>query len=56
MAQTIRSVIGIVASGFLIDLYGVRPVIFVSAIVSAIILLIFGPEVRRAGRAHQTAQ
>ena len=50
------SVIGIVASGFLIDLYGVRAVIFVSAIVSAIILLIFGPEVRRAGRAHQTAQ
>ncbi len=50
------SVIGIVASGFLIDLYGVRAVIFVSAIVSAIILLIFGPEVRRAGRAHQIAQ
>jgi MFS family permease len=50
------SVIGIVASGFLIDLYGVRAVIFVSAIVSAIILLIFGPEVRRAGREHQTAQ
>jgi len=50
------SVLGIVVSGFLINAYGVRAVIMVSAILSAIILLVFGPEVIRAGREHQGEQ
>jgi MFS family permease len=50
------SVIGIVAGGLAIELYGIRAVLMAAAILSAIILLVFGPEVMRAGREHRIAQ
>jgi MFS family permease len=50
------SVISIVASGQLIAFLGVRPVLMVGALLSAVILAIFGPAVMRAGREHQPAQ
>ncbi len=50
------SVVAIVAGGVLIGVFGVREVIFVSAILSALVLLVFGPEVIRAGREHRGEQ
>lgn len=50
------SVVAIVAGGVLIGVFGVREVIFVSAILSALVLVVFGPEVIRAGREHQGEQ
>lgn len=48
------SIIGIVISGIAITNLGVRPVLFVSALLSMVILAIFGPEVLRAGKKHNT--
>lgn len=45
-------VIGIVLSGYAIKIWGVRPVTFVASIISALILLIFAPDVLRYGRHH----
>jgi MFS family permease len=45
------SIIGIVISGIAIANFGVRPVLFVGAVLSAIVMVIFAPEVLRAGRA-----
>ena len=50
------SVVAIVAGGVLIGVFGVREVIFVSAILSALVLLVFGPAVIREGREHQGEQ
>ena len=47
------SVMGIVAGGIAIGLFGVRAVLMVASILSALILLVFGPEVIRAGREHR---
>ena len=48
------SIIGIVISGIAIANFGVRAVLFVGAVLSAIIVVIFGPEVLRAGKQNQT--
>ena len=50
------SVLGIVVAGIAIAQFGVRPALFVGAVLSAIILAIFGPEVVRAGRGHKAAE
>lgn len=50
------SVLGIVVAGIAIAQFGVRPALFVGAVLSAIILAIFGPEVVRAGRGHRAAE
>ena len=50
------SVVAIMTGGVLIGVFGVREVIFVSAILSALVLLVFGPEVIRAGREHRGEQ
>ena len=50
------SVLGIVVAGVAIAQFGVRPALFVGAVLSAIILAIFGPEVVRAGRGHAEAE
>ena len=50
------SVLGIVVAGVAIAQFGVRPALFVGAVLSAIILAIFGPEVVRAGRGHKAAE
>lgn len=47
------SVIGIVIAGIAIQAFSVRPVLFVGALLSMAILVIFGPEVLRAGREHK---
>ncbi len=44
------SVLGIVISGIAIAAFGVRPVMLAGAVLSAIILTIFGPDVIRYGR------
>lgn len=44
------SVLGIVLSGIAIQTFTVRPVLFVSGILAAIILAVFGPDVIRFGR------
>ena len=46
------SVLGIVLAGVAIAQFGVRPALFVGAVLSAVILAIFAPEVVRAGRGH----
>ncbi len=45
------STLGIVLSGIAITAFTVRPVLFVSAILSAVIVLIFAPDVIRYGKA-----
>lgn len=50
------SVLGIVVAGVAIAQFGVRPALFVGAVLSAIILAIFGPEVVRAGRGHKSEE
>jgi MFS family permease len=47
---TAGSIVGIVISGVAIAAFGVRPVLFVGAVLSAIVVVIFSPEVLRAGR------
>ena len=53
---TAGSIVGIVASGIAIAAVGVRPVLFVGAVLSAITAIIFSPEVLRAGRAGTSAE
>ena len=53
---TAGSRVGIVVSGIAIAAFGVRPVLFVGAVLSAITAVIFSPEVLRAGRADSPAQ
>jgi MFS family permease len=50
------SVAGIVIAGQTIAWFGVRPVLFVGAILSGIIVAVLAPAVLRAGREHQIAQ
>lgn len=50
------SVVGIVVAGQLIGPLGVRQVLAVSAILAAVIFVIFAPAVMRAGREHRPAQ
>ena len=50
------SILGIVISGIAITHLGVRPVLFVSGALSMVILVIFGPEVLRAGKNHENTQ
>ena len=47
---TTGSIVGIVISGIAIAAFGVRPVLFVGAVLSAAVVIIFSPEVLRAGR------
>jgi len=53
---TAGSIVGIVISGILISAFGVRPVLFVGAVLSAITAIIFSPEVLRAGRVSNQLQ
>jgi DHA3 family macrolide efflux protein-like MFS transporter len=50
------SVLGLLIAGPAIDGFGVRGVLFVSALVSAVVVLVFSPPVLRAGRAHKGAE
>jgi len=50
------SVLGIVVAGVAIAQFGVRPALLVGAVLSAGILVIFGPEVARAGRGHNAVE
>ena len=50
------SVLGIVIAGAAISAFTVRPVLFVGAVLSLLILAIFGPEVLRAGREHKGSE
>jgi MFS family permease len=52
---SLGSIIGIVISGIAIANFGVRPVLFTGAVLSAIIVVIFAPEVLRAGK-HSSAE
>ena len=47
---TTGSIFGIVISGIAIAAFGVRPVLFIGAVLSAIVVVIFAPEVLRAGK------
>ncbi|MEN9730802.1 MAG: hypothetical protein RL488_112 [Actinomycetota bacterium] len=50
------SVLGLLIAGPAIDGFGVRGVLFVSALVSAVVVLVFSPPVLRAGRTHKGAE
>lgn len=50
------SVLGIVLAGIAIGVFGVREVFMASALLAVAMLLLFGPEVRRAGREHRLEQ
>ena len=48
--------IGILIAGVAIAAFTVRPVMFVGAVISLLILVVFGPEVLRAGRHHKDSE
>jgi len=50
------STIGIVVSGYVIGVFGVRNMLLVAAGLSAVILVVFAPAVIREGREHQGEQ
>jgi MFS family permease len=53
---TTGSVLSTAASGALITLFEVRPVLLFGGLIAAVIFVLLSPAVLRAGREHQTAQ
>ena len=49
------SVLGLMIAGPAIAFFGVRSVLFVAALISAVVVLVFSPPVLRAGREHKGA-
>jgi hypothetical protein len=54
--HALASIIGIVISGLAITPVGVLPVLWVGAVLSEIVMVIFSPEVLQAGRAHSSVE